>query len=205
MTERPLLPASALREPRERAIATLTEAFARDDLTMDELESRLSRAQTAGSLEAIDALVADLAPAAAPAPVAALVPAGDVRGTDTALAILGSTERRGAWLAPRKLTATAVMGSVELDFREARLPSGVVEVEVKAIMGSIEIIVPPGLAVEVHGTGALGSFETVERAPTSPDPDRPLLRVRGIALMGSVEVRTELPKLAAGTRALKPG
>lgn len=198
MTERPLVPASQLREPRERAIATLTDAFARDDLTMDELELRLSQAQAATSLEAIQVLVADLAPAAAPLPAMSIIPAGDARATDSALAILGSTERRGTWLAARHMTATAVLGSVVLDLRDARLPAGVVELQVTAVLGSIEIVVPPGLAVEMHGSGILGSFESVDRAPATPDPDRPLVRIHGVAVLGSVEVRTELPALPGG-------
>jgi hypothetical protein len=60
------------------------------------------------------------------------------------------------------------------------------------ILGSIEVVVPPGLAVEVHGSGILGSFESMSRAPGTPDPERPVLRVRGVALLGSVEVRTEV-------------
>jgi len=86
-----------------------------------------------------------------------------------------------------------MMSSTVLDFREARFPSGVVDIEVRAVMSSVEIIVPPWLAVETHGSAVMGSFEEVERVPPHPDPEAPLLRIHGLALMGSVEVQMRLP------------
>jgi hypothetical protein len=85
------------------------------------------------------------------------------------------------------------MSSTVLDFREARLPAGPVEVDLRAVMSSAEIIVPPGLAVETEGMAIMGTFEHVDRAPAHPDPEAPLLRVRGFAFMGSVEIKMRLP------------
>lgn len=199
---RPLLPAPVLlRESRDRTIAVLTEAFAQDTLAIDVLEARLSQAHAAESLEQLAALTADLPVSAAPAPTPAhaLIPAHAARPADTVLAILGSTERRGTWIAPRALAVRSILGSTVLDFREAQLPVGVVDVVVSAVLGSVELVVPPGLAVEVHGAGILGSFEAMARAPGTPDPERTLLRVRGVAVLGSVEVRTEV-RGASGTK-----
>jgi hypothetical protein len=53
--------------------------------------------------------------------------------------------------------------------------------------------VPPGLAVETEGVAVMGSFEHVDRAPAHPDPEAPLLRVRGRVIMGSVEIKMRLP------------
>ena len=86
-----------------------------------------------------------------------------------------------------------VMSATVLDFCDARFPAGPVDLELRAFMSSIEIIVPPGLALETHGSAILGSFEAVDRAPAHPDPEAPLLRVHGSAVMGSVEIRTRLP------------
>lgn len=180
-------------QARDVAIAALTEAFSKDRMELDELESRLAKVQSAETVTEIRALVADLAPVAVAPVVLAVVPAAQVEERQTAMSILGSTERRGIWTSARRLKALSVLGSTVLDFREARLPAGVVEVQVNAVLGSVEIIVPPELAVEVQGTGILGSFESVDRAPAEPDPARPLLRIRGSAVLGSVEVQTRLP------------
>ena len=60
-------------------------------------------------------------------------------------------------------------------------------------MGGTEIIVPPGLAVETHGSAIMGGFQEVNRAPTHPDADAPLLRVHGFVFMGGVDIRMRLP------------
>jgi hypothetical protein len=85
------------------------------------------------------------------------------------------------------------MSSAVLDFREARFPAGTVDLEVRVVMSSVEIIVPPGLAVETSGLAIMGSFDDVDRAPALPDPEAPMLRIHGMALMGSVEVKMRLP------------
>ncbi|HVZ75409.1 MAG TPA: DUF1707 domain-containing protein [Polyangia bacterium] len=186
-------------EARERVIATLQEHFAHDVLDVDEFERRVTLAHQAEDVASIEAIAADLpvlADVPAPVPRAALVPAADVRPTQTVLGIMSSTERRGAWVVPRRLRVRATMSSTVLDFRDARLPAGPVEIQIRAVMSSVEIIVPPGLAVDVGGAASavaiLGSFEHVDRAPAHPDPDAPLLRVTGLAVMSSVEIKMRL-------------
>jgi hypothetical protein len=182
-------------DARERVIAALQEHFAHDALDVDEFERRVTLAHTTSDAAAIEALLADL-PALAGAPVVAtqaLVPATEVRPTQTVRAIMSSTERRGPWTVPRRLVVRATMSSTVLDFRGARLPAGPVDIDLRLVMSSTEIIVPPGLAVTMEGSAIMGSFEHVDRAPAQPDPDAPLLRIRGLAVMSSVEIRMRLP------------
>jgi hypothetical protein len=183
-------------EERERVIAALQEHFAHDALDVDEFERRVTLAHAAESQGALAALLADLptlATAPAPAPKAALVPAADVRPAQTVRALMSSTVRRGPWVVPRRLRVRATMSSTVLDFRDARMPAGPVDVDIRAFMSSAEIIVPPGLAVETDGGAIMGSFEHVDRAPADPDPDAPLLRIHGMAIMGAVEIKMRLP------------
>jgi hypothetical protein len=60
-------------------------------------------------------------------------------------------------------------------------------------MGGTQIIVPPGLAVQTDGSAFMGGFQQVNRAPAHPDPDAPLLRIRGLAFMGGVDITMRLP------------
>lgn len=188
----------AVRDHRERVIEALTEHFARGDLEMDDFEARMDRAHQAMTIQALDDLVKDLGPV--PAPSQALVARPEAQALDVSrpeqkrvTAILGGVDRKGQWVVPRKLTVTAVMGGVSLDFREAIIGPGVTEVKVRAIMGGVEMLVPPNVAVEAEGIAFLGGFEDVHRAPATPDPDRPLLRISGLAVMGGFDVRTRLP------------
>lgn len=195
--EKPTTNLATLRDARERAIAQLSDAFAHDLIEVEEFERRVTLAHRAGSLSQVQQTVLDLTVAA---PSTALVPAptqlperADPRARDNVLALFGGVERRGTWTLPRYLKASAVLGGIVLDFREALLSPGVTEVHVLALMGGVHIIVPPGLSVEVSGTAIMGGFGHVERVPGQLDPEIPVLRVHGLAIMGGVFVETRLP------------
>jgi|SRR6185312_3167148 len=183
-------------EARERAIAVLSDAFANDVLEVEEFERRVTLAHTSETAEAIAALTADLpasTTALTPATVA-LAPAAPESQSppETVYAIFGGVDRRGSWTVPRRWRVRAIFGGGQLDLREARFPTGVIDLEVKAVFGGVQIIVPPGLAVEVSGTAIMGGFSNVNRAPVHPDPEAPLLRIRGTAIMGGVDVTMRL-------------
>jgi hypothetical protein len=108
------------------------------------------------------------------------------------VAILGGVERRAAWTSPSQLRAFALMGGIVLDFREASLLPGLTEIQVVTLMGGVQLIVPPGLSVEVSGNAVLGGFDHLDRTPPEADPNRPVLRVHGLAILGGVAVETRL-------------
>jgi hypothetical protein len=85
------------------------------------------------------------------------------------------------------------MGGAGLDFREARFAPGVTEVHILAIMGGVEVIVPPGITVETTGLGIMGGFDGHSQTVPSDDPSAPVLRIRGLAVMGGIEVKMMLP------------
>lgn len=188
-------------ETRERVIARLSDHFAHDTLDVEEFERRVTVAQTSDNPADIEALLTDLSDVGAPAaPVTAIVPTvvtalapADERHRDTVYAIFGGIDRRGAWNVPRQMRIVALFGGANLDLREARFPAGVVDIDVTAVMGGINIVVPPGLAVQMHGSAIMGGFADVNRSPAYPDPDAPLLRVRGMAMMGGVNIEMRLP------------
>ena len=78
----------------------------------------------------------------------------------------------------------------EIDLRDAELTSPVVEISAIAIMGGIEIIVPPGVRVEADGLALMGGFEDKVVEPGSTmSATAPLVRITGLALMGGVEAK----------------
>lgn len=184
---------------RDKIIARLSDAFANGVLEVEEFERRVTVAQRSDSVGEVNALIGDL-PASGPSGTTAaqpttrtLVPRAQVQASGTVLSIMGGAQRQGGWAVPRHLRVVTFMGGAQLDLREARLPEGVVEVSVMAVMGGVEIIVPPNLAVEASGSAIMGGFEHVARAPTEPDPAAPLLRVSGLAMMGGVHIEMRLP------------
>ncbi|HYW06539.1 MAG TPA: DUF1707 domain-containing protein, partial [Longimicrobium sp.] len=146
-----------LEQTRERVVADLCHAFAEERVDADVLQNRLELAQRATSLAELTALTADL-PAAHPNDVPAPMPAdamrvalpGQAGGSQLLVAVMGGAVRRGAWSPPASLNVLAVMGGAELDFRDARM-GPLTEVTIFAMMGGVEIVVPPGVHVEVNG------------------------------------------------------
>lgn len=189
---------------REEAIIRLSDAFADDRIQMEEFERRLELAHRAETSAELAALLADLPrPAEAvtrrpePTPLARPAPSrppAPTRVPERSLVagILGGGNRTGGWIPARTTIAIGVMGGVSLDFRESPLPTGVTDVECYALMGGIEIIAPPGVHIDCTGVGFLGGFDYKQReAPT--DPDAPVLRISGFAVMGGVDVSVREP------------
>jgi hypothetical protein len=173
-------------EQRDRITAELCEHFAAGHIELDALESRLAAVDQAKSAAELDHLVRGLP--ALPAMVPAVAEPGAKRGW--ALAFMGGNSRKGVWAPPRRLNAVALMGGVELDFRDARLAAGETQVTAVAVMGGIEIIVPPDLPVTVRGLGILGAVDQLEQIVGEPGPNTPRLSVTALACMGAVEIKT---------------
>ena len=185
--------AAGLRARREATIARLCEHFARDHIEADALERLIDRAHQATTVAQLDELTSGLpslaAPQPQPQPAAAAEWQGRARTNEMVIAVMGGAERRGAWTPARRMQVTAVMGGVLLDFRQAQLSPGVTEIFVIAVMGGVEIIVPPGVVVESSGMGIMGGFGHTGPARYPVDGSAPVLKISGLALMGGVEIR----------------
>ena len=178
----------------------LAEHFAQDRLTLPEYERRVELAYRAPSADALSDLIRDLTPLppARMAPEAVARQAGATvapRGSRTKnfLALMSGIVRRGTWTVPARIRAFACMGGIGLDLREATLTAPVTDIYVFAMMGGVEIIVPPDVRLESDGFAIMGGFEDQLTEPASTDPNVPLVRVHGIAIMGGVEARVAAP------------
>lgn len=179
----------------ERAfvIQKLADAFAADRLSMEELDARLTRVYQTTERAQLEALLMDpatpgrtLERSVASARLAADYALPE-RGVGVAL--LGGFERGAGWVLPRRFKAIAFMGGVELDLRDAHIAPGVSEIEVVAVWGGVEILVPDGVRVEVVGMAVMGGFSAKSGLTSLDDPDAPVLRVSGFALMGGVDIK----------------
>ena len=211
----------AIRRAREAAIERLTAAFVADELSLEQFEDRVDRAYRCRVVEDLAALTQDLSGAVdlVPEPVRAIVPARSDPSLDTRLAqygslppggrtiaVLGNTERGGHFQMDERHAVLSVLGNVEMDLRDVELGPGVTTLHVRAVLGNVEITVPPTLIVACDGAGVLGSFSGVNHVPDERSPDEPVLRIVGSAVLGSVEVRTRpsatrnLPRLPSRER-----
>ena len=188
---------------RERVAKLLQNAMSEGRITMAELETRLDSVYAAKTVAELVPVIHDLPgaqvsvvkpdPTAIPATsgvsVGGTVPRGNL------VAVMSGVERKGAWTAPAHINVVAIMGGVDLDFSQATLSGPETVMNVTAIMGGVEIKVPAGLTVVVEGVGIMGAFEDTARQ--NYGPGAPSLRIKGVAIMGGVEIK-------AGRRPLGP-
>ena len=106
---------------------------------------------------------------------------------ETVVAVMSGVDRKGAWEPAAKISAFAFWGGVKLDFRDAALLEGETVVDCVAIMGGIEIIVPPDIEVETRGFGFMGGFSHVSQRVRGEEV--PKLTIKGIAVMGGVDIK----------------
>jgi hypothetical protein len=60
-------------------------------------------------------------------------------------------------------------------------------------MGGIQVIVPPDLRVESSGFAIMGGFEERTESHSGGDVGGPVLKIRGFALMGAIQIDVRLP------------
>jgi hypothetical protein len=104
-----------------------------------------------------------------------------------AIAVMSGVKRRSSSRDFRGGDLIAVMGGAAIDLRDAAIASGEAQLEVFAMWGGIEIFVPQGWAVKVTVFPFMGGVEDKTTHPTSDLPPR--LLVRGLVIMGGVEIK----------------
>ncbi|MFE4966483.1 DUF1707 domain-containing protein [Streptomyces sp. NPDC056660] len=189
---------------RERVTEILRDALAEGRLDMDEFEERVEATYKARTYGELTPITRDL-PAGTASPAVSLNKAPVDRGgwgsrivggegsSTWAVAVMSGFQRKGRWTVPKRFTCFAFMGGGEIDLREANFADGEVELNCIAVMGGVEVIVPPGVEVVVRGIAVMGGFDHYEEG-TPPDPGAPRVIVTGLAFWGGVEVKHKITK-----------
>jgi hypothetical protein len=112
-----------------------------------------------------------------------------VAGYDRSFAVMSETQRTGPWRVGQEHSACAVMGSVTLDLREATFDAAETHLRVCAVMGEVKIVVNPHTVVRVEGFPVMGEFKDARGGADETTTTSPVVRVTGLALMGSVTVK----------------
>jgi hypothetical protein len=186
---------------RERVAEQLRQAAGDGRLSLAELHDRLDAlyaAKTYGELEPVvadlpDASKAASAMTAAPGPMAVGPRVGGTPVARTAKAVFSGLTRRGQWVVPSHYTVKTVFGGAELDLRQAQLESHEVTIDVKAVFGGVEIIVPGDVIAIVDGTAIFGGFDD-QVSTSQPATGAPVVRIGGKAVFGGVSVRRRTGK-----------
>jgi len=92
----------------------------------------------------------------------------------------------------REGSGTAVAGGMEIDLTEAHLAESAV-LDLTAIMGGIDVVVPPEWRVEMSSNVFMGGTDNLTDPDATAD-DAPLLLIDARAYMGGVAVRAKKAK-----------
>ena len=81
----------------------------------------------------------------------------------------------------------AVFGGGKVDLSEAQMKEKGIKMEVAAVFGGLEIIIPSDWSVSSSGAGVFGDFDNKAKAPKEKVGGR--LEVEGAAVFGGVTIR----------------
>jgi hypothetical protein len=177
MSDQPSLRASDA--DRERTVVALREHAVDGRLTLEEFTERMSAAYDARTSGELDELVGDL-PSRGTA-------ASRRRPTSVVFSIFGSNERDGRIRIRRRVLCLTLFGNVDLDLRRASLERDVVSIIALGVFGAIDVYVPEGVEVDLHGLALFGH----KRARGNDPPPRtgtPLVRVLAISVFAGIDV-----------------
>ncbi len=190
---------------RERVAEILRDALAEGRLDMGEFEERLEATYKARTYGELAPITRDLPAAGATAGALSLskeaTEGGSWPGRITggegssawAVAVMSGFQRKGRWTMPKRFHCFAFWGGGEIDLREANFADREVEINCVAIMGGVQVIVPPGVEVVVRGIGVMGGFDHSEEG-VPPEPGAPRVVVTGFAFWGGVGVERKLTR-----------
>ncbi len=187
---------------REQVADVLRQAASDGRLSLTELEERIEALYAAKTYADFEPVIRDLPgdlplppsaaivrrAAAAPAP-ASSARVGGVPSSRSAKVVFSGLQRRGDWVVPQHYRIKAVFGGADLDLRDATLESAEVEIDIKAVFGGVNIVVPPDIRVAVDGDGVFGAFNDDTTRGPQPGPGAPVVRVTGKAVFGGVNVQ----------------
>lgn len=186
-----------LNAERERTIDELSLRFAHDALSIEELERRLELAYRATSVAELRALTADLAPATTNVPATAAARGAlddEVVEHGRMLSVMSDSKRRGPWVVPRRMDLVSVMAATSLDFTEALMPTGIVDLHLRGLMTEVKIIVPPDVYVVNRASSLMSNIE--EDTDVTPPPGAPVIRLSGWVTMSNVVVKVRRREVA---------
>ena len=103
-------------------------------------------------------------------------------------AVFSGLRRRIESAAFRGGKAEVVLGSLDLDLTGAGLAGDQAVIYLSVVLGSIVVRVPRDWQVAIDGSPVLGNIED-KRRPAAPSEKKILLRVKGSAVLGSIEFK----------------
>lgn len=162
---------------REQAVLALREHLASGRLTLEEFTERMTAALAARTTADLDAPLREL-------PLAERM---QRRPTRFLLALFGSTERGGRLRLRRRALCVSLFGNIDLDLRQATLEGEVITIFAIALFAALDLYVPEGVEVDLHGLTVFGHKNANGNDP-EPLPGTPIVRVYAFGIFCGMDV-----------------
>ena len=78
-------------------------------------------------------------------------------------------------------------GNIDFDLRQATTETDVITIFIVGVFGAVDVYVPEGVEVDVHGLAVFGHKRARGNDPL-PQPGTPLVRVFALSLFAGVDV-----------------
>jgi hypothetical protein len=120
----------------------------------------------------------------------AAAPAGHVSvrgGSIDAIAVMSGQSFNAGTAEFKEVDAVAIMGRTVLDLRHARVSGDRPVIQAVAIMGHVDILVPPDWEIVTGDMLTAGSMKNMARHAEVENPVR--VRIDGVVMMGRLDVR----------------
>ena len=157
---------------------TLREHCAEGRIDLEEFTARIGEVYEARTSAELDETLRELPPLQAPS---------RRRPKWLTLAVFGKVVRKGRWRVPRVTFTISLFADVDLDLRHAQVEKRTATLALLALFGNVDVYVPEGIEVDIGGIVVFGHRR--DWGPDSaPLPGTPLVRVRALALFGTIDV-----------------
>lgn len=156
---------------RERAVIALREHHVAGSLTLEEFTDRVGIALTGDIAAALRDLPAQMRR----------------KPTRFVPALFSSTRRDGRLRSRRRVLCVVGFGNIDLDLRQASLEGDVVTVIGLSAFSALDVYVPEGVEVDLHGLAVFG-HKNARGHDTAPLPGTPLVRVYLFGLFSGIDV-----------------
>lgn len=105
------------------------------------------------------------------------------------MSVMSSSRSRVTSKAFKGGEATAFMGGIEIDMRDAEIAERPATLEATVLMGSLEIVVPRDWIVDINTMTLMGGTEDKRRDGGYDNERPPHLIITGTVLMGGLEIK----------------
>lgn len=169
---------------RDQVVDILRDAAGDGRLTAEELDERVEAALTARTVKDLAALTADL-------PLPPAEPSTQSKDLIKIDQRLGTVERTGPWVVPKRMEIRITAGDVKLDFTEAVINHDQLTIDVDLGIGAdLLLVTKPGILVNADDlTVRLGDFKIRQFRDESNAPVVLRVEVTGRIRGGDIVVR----------------